>query len=149
MWYQSSAVFFVDALPRQTEKFWIYLGILLPTYLAPEFRWLNPKNQNFEKLKKILGDNVLLYIYVYNKWRSYDIWFLKYKAQQTQFLVILGHFLPFHPSDQLENQNFEKLKKNPHTPRDIIILQMCTFEDPWCSHNKRVCCMPNVPPSGI
>ena len=41
---------------------------------------------------------------------------MKYKAQQTQFLVILGHFLPFHPSDQLENQNFEKLKKKPtHT----------------------------------
>ena len=32
--------FFADALPRQTEKFWICLCILLPTYL-PEFRRLN------------------------------------------------------------------------------------------------------------
>ena len=29
--------FFADALPRQTEKYWICLGILLLTYLAPEF----------------------------------------------------------------------------------------------------------------
>ena len=32
--------FFADTLVRQTEKFWIYLEILLPTYLAPEFRRL-------------------------------------------------------------------------------------------------------------
>ena len=30
---------------------------------------------------------------------------------QTEF-VIWGHFLPFHPTDDPENQNFEKLKKN-------------------------------------
>ena len=32
--------FFANTLPRQTEKFWICLGILLPTHLAPEFRRL-------------------------------------------------------------------------------------------------------------
>ena len=32
--------FFADALPRQTEQFWICLCILLPTYL-PEFPRLN------------------------------------------------------------------------------------------------------------
>ena len=46
--------------------------------------------------------------------------------QQTNFFVILVHFLPFHPHDNLENQNFEKLKK---TPRDIIILHMYTIND--------------------
>ena len=35
---------------------------------------------------------------MYHKWRSYDILFLKYKAQQTEFFVILGHFLLFHPA---------------------------------------------------
>ena len=33
-------LFFADALPRQTEQFWICLCILLPTYL-PEFPRLN------------------------------------------------------------------------------------------------------------
>ena len=51
------------------------------------------------------GDIILLYIHVYHKWRSYDIWFLKYKVQQTEIFDILGHFLPFQPLDQLENQN--------------------------------------------
>ena len=33
-------------------------------------------------------------------------------------LVILGHFLPFYPSKNQKNQNFEKMKK---TPGDIIL----------------------------
>ena len=57
------------------------------------------------------GDIILLYIHVYHKWRSYDIWFLKYKVQQTEIFVILGHFLPFQPLDNLENQNFN-IEKN-------------------------------------
>ena len=32
---------------------------------------------------------------VYNKWQPYDIWFLRYEVQQTEFFVILGHFLLF------------------------------------------------------
>ena len=37
---------------------------------------------------------------------------MRYKAQQTDFFVILGHFLPFYPTNKLKNQNFEKMKKN-------------------------------------
>ena len=58
------------------------------------------------------GDIILLYIHVYYKWRSYDIWFLKYKVRQTEIFNILGHFLLFQPLGNLENQSFEKLKKN-------------------------------------
>ena len=43
------------------------------------------------------------------------------------FFVIWGHFLPFLPTNNLENQNFEKIKKK--TPGDIIILHMCTAND--------------------
>ena len=56
-------------------------------------------------------DIILLYILVYHKWRSYDIWLLKYKVQQTEIFVILDHFLPFQPPDNPENQNF-KIEKN-------------------------------------
>ena len=62
-------------------------------------------------MKKIPGDIILLYIHVYHKWRSYNIWFLKYKMQQTEIFDILGHFLPFQPLDNLENQNFN-IEKN-------------------------------------
>ena len=36
-----------------------------------------------------------------------------------QFFVIMDRFLPFYPTMDPENQNFEKMKK---TPEDIIIL---------------------------
>ena len=73
-------------------------------------------------MKKKCIEIILLYIHMYHKWRSYDTWFLKYKARQTILFVILGYFLLFHSPDDPKNQNFEKLKK---APGDIIILHMC------------------------
>ena len=55
----------------------------------------------------------------------------KYKVQQPEFFVILGHFLPFQVQDKPENQNCEKLKR---IPGDIIILQLCTINDNYISH---------------
>ena len=31
---------------------------------------------------------------MYHKWRSFGAWFLRYKAQQSNFFVIFGHFCP-------------------------------------------------------
>ena len=50
-----------------------------------------------KKMKKMPGDIIILYIHVYHKWISYDIWFWKYKVQQTEIFVILGDFFPFSP----------------------------------------------------
>ena len=87
----------------------------------------DPKNQNFEeKNEKMLhGDIILLYIHVYHKWRSYDIWFLKYKVQQTQIFIILGNNFPFSPLTTWKIKILT-LKK---TPGDIIILHICTTND--------------------
>ena len=72
----------------------------------------DPKNQNFDKkMKKMPWDIILLYIHLYHKWRSYDIWFLKNKVRQIEIFFIMGHFLPFHSPDNLENQKF-KIEKN-------------------------------------
>ena len=72
----------------------------------------DPKNQNFEKKwKKMPGDIIFLYIHVYHKWRSCDIWFLRYNVRETEIFVILGHFLSFQLLDNLENQNFN-IEKN-------------------------------------
>ena len=48
--------------------------------------------------------------------------------QQTDFVVILNHFLPFPTPTKknLKNQNFEKMRK---TSGDIIILQMSIIND--------------------
>ena len=58
---------------------------------------------------------------VYHKWQSHDIWFLRYEVQQTEFFVILGHFLPFYPPTAWK----VKISKNEKKPGDMIILHKC------------------------
>ena len=66
------------------------------------------------------------------------MWFLRLSPDRvhseicsvTEFFVFLDRFLPFYPTVNSENQNFEKMKK---IPQDIIILKMCTIND---SHMK-------------
>ena len=43
-----------------------------------------------------------------------------------RIFVTLGCFFLFYPPKNPENQNFEKMKE---TPRDIILLHMCTIND--------------------
>ena len=57
------------------------------------------------------------------KIQSYEVWLLRYGARQTEFFVILGHFLHFYTTNNSENQNFEKMKK---ASGDVINLHMCT-----------------------
>ena len=66
--------------------------------------------------------------HVYHKWRSFDVCFLKYKAQQTEFFLILDHVLLFYPPKNLKNQSFEKMKKK-QTPEHIIILHLQSTND--------------------
>ena len=61
------------------------------------------------------------FTHVYHKWKIYDVWFLRYGAQQTEFFIILKFFLYWTifcplpsllpPRNSSENQNFEKMKK--------------------------------------
>ena len=64
--------------------------------------------------------------HVYHKWQSHEVWFLRYGPQWAGFFVILHHFLPLYPPNNLENQNFEKTKKKPGC---ILILHICTIND--------------------
>ena len=75
-------IWFLKYKVRQTEIFAI-LGHFLPCQ-SPD----NPKNQNFEKLKKT-GDIIILH--VYHKWQSYDAWF----PRQSMTDRIFCHFGPF------------------------------------------------------
>ena len=86
-------------------SFWsIFCLFTSPPLMIPNIKIL-------KKMKKMAGDIILLYIHVHHKWRLYDIWFLKCKVWQTEIFDILGHFLPFQPLDNLENQNFN-IEKN-------------------------------------
>ena len=75
-------------------------------FLAPLLHW-QPEKPKFWKNE----ESTLRYhhfTYVYHKWKSYDVWFLKYGVQQTEFLFILEHFLPYCP---LTTQKIKILKK--------------------------------------
>ena len=71
-------------------------------------------------MKKLLD---IVILHVYQKSQSYNVQFLRYRVTRTEFFVILGHFLALYPSNNPENQNFEKMKK---APGDVIILHTCT-----------------------
>ena len=71
------------------------LFALLPHPLPLTIPKIKILKKKFKKMKKIPADIILLYAHVYHKWRSDDIWFLKYKVRQTEIFVISGHFLLF------------------------------------------------------
>ena len=93
----------VPEMQSETE-FFVVLDHFLPFY-PPN----NLKIKILKKWKKSSGYIIILYLC--HKWQSYDVWFLRYGAQQTEFLVILDRFLTFYPPKDPENQNFEKAKK--------------------------------------
>ena len=101
----------------QRTEFFVILDHFLLFYLPN-----NPKNQNFEK-KKTPGDIILHMCTINDHHMMYSSWDMKCDGRHTYFFVILDCFLPFYPSNNPKNQNFEKLKK---TPEDIIILHKCT-----------------------
>ena len=82
----------------------------------------NPKNQNFEKLKKLPGDIIILHTYTINdNHMIYSSWDMKHDVQNfLSFWTVFCLFTPYNP----KNQNFEKLRKKPGY---IIILHMCTI----------------------
>ena len=93
----------------------------------------NPKNQNSkiekkqqQQQKKKNTCRYYHFTHLHYKWQSYDVWFLRYRARQTELLSFWTVFCPFYPPKDLENQNFEKMRK---TSEGIIILQMYTIND--------------------
>ena len=82
----------------------------------------NPKNQNFENMKKTQTDAILCMYTINDNHMMYH----SCGAWQAEFFVILAYFLHFYPHNNPKNQNFEIMKK---PPGDIITLHMCTIND--------------------
>ena len=109
------------------------LKMVILDHFLPFYSPKNPKNQNFEKKKKIAGDIIILFMCMYH-----EVWFLRYGVRQTEFFVILGYFLPFYPPNDPENQNFEKMKccwcAVSLSIMDLCMSSLGTLvpEGPWC-----------------
>ena len=114
----------------ETIFFLLILDHFLPFYPSPHSSLITQRIKILRKWKKALETSS--FTQVSHKWQSYDIWFLRYQLQQTDFFVILGHFLPFYPPNSPKNGNIKKMNK---IPGDIIILHKSTK-----IHNHRLCC---------
>ena len=63
------------------------------SHFGPFFAILTLKIKIWKKCKQKTW-RYYPFTHVYHKWRSYEVWFLRYKARQIEFFVMLGHFLP-------------------------------------------------------
>ena len=78
------------------------------------------------------------FTHVYHKWQSYDVWFLRYWAQQTaNFLSFLGHFCTFTPPTTQKIKILKKWKTHIEissfyklVPKIMIICY--TIPEIWC-----------------
>ena len=75
-------------------SFWTVFCPFIPTYQPRKSRfWKNETNTwRYYHFKN-----------VYHEWQSYNVWFLRYGVQRTEFFVILDHFLSFYPQQALTN----------------------------------------------
>ena len=82
-------------------------------------------------MKKIAADIIILHMC--NKNHSHMRYGQepRYGARQTEFFVILDHFLSFYSSNNPENQSFEQIKE---AYRYVIILHMCTKNHDYMMH---------------
>ena len=69
-----------DIRPKRRTKLFVILDYFLPFYPS-EY----PENHSFDKMKKILGDIIILHMCTINK------------AQLSIFFVTLGQFKSFYP----------------------------------------------------
>ena len=111
--------------------FWTIFYPFTPPPPPPPHPITTRKIKILKKWKKLL--RYYHFTKVYHKWQSYDVWFLIYWVQQTDFFVILDHFFPFYPPNKLKNQNFEKMKK---MSGDTIILHRSTISDNYMMYGS-------------
>ena len=91
----------------------------------------NAKNQNFEKMKKLL--DISFYICVPKTTIRFPFWD---RVRQTDFFVLLGHFLPFYPPNNPWNEKQKKDMKISSfyicVPKITII--WCMLPEIWLQH---------------
>ena len=99
----------VPDMQNETDRMFCHFRpvfVLLPPIRPPN----DIKQSKFWKKKKKWKKCMDIYINVYHKWTSYDIWFLKCKVRQTSFCHF-GSFFAFQCPDNPESQNF-KIEKS-------------------------------------
>ena len=98
-------------------SFWIIFCPFTPPY--------GPRKSKFWKYE----NNTWRYYHftnVYHKWQSYNIWFLRYEVQWTEFLSFWTIFRPFSPQQPKKSKLWKTEKKHMELSFYDLILHMCT-----------------------
>ena len=114
-------------IQSKTDKIFCHFGLFFALLPCPHSLMILKIKILKKEWKKFLE---ILLFYTYMWWMkiinedhlTYGSWIIRC---DTEIFVILGHFLPFYPPMDPENQNFGKIKNIPAH----IILQMCTIND--------------------
>ena len=72
------------------------------------------------------------FTHVYHKSRSYDVWFLRYKVQRTEFLSFWAIFCPFTSLPTLPD-----LEISFYTCVPKIMISWCTVPEIWWATDGR------------
>ena len=99
-------------------------------HFLPFYSPNNSKNQTFEKMKKPLGDIIILHRCTINDNHMMYLWFQRYWARQTEFFIILDQFHPFTHLWTQKIKILKKLKKSTGTYYHFT--NMC---HKWQSHD--------------
>ena len=127
-----------------TDRIFCHFGLFFASFNPTN----NPQNQNFKKKKKTI--KITFYTCVpHMKIMMYGFWDME--CDRQNFFRIFSHFgsfLPFYLTNNLKNENFEKMKKT----RDIIILQILNINenhmmyDSWdMDRDRTIFCSPWQP----
>ena len=90
------------------------------------------------KIKKNIKNSWRYYpfTHVYHKWRSFDVWFLRHKAQKTE--IFLPFWDIFYPLTLLTTRKIKLLENWKKMPGDIILHLSATNDDhmygSWAQH---------------
>ena len=119
-------------MERDGQNF-VILDYFLPFYHpTPHPTPNNPKNQNFEKMKK-------KNIWRYGNYMIYDSWDMEHDRQNfLSVWTIFCHFTPLKP------WKIKILKKWKKTPGNIIILHKCTKNHDICYTVLEIQCVTDV-----
>ena len=95
---------------RVRQSFWaIFCPFTPPPLTTQKIKLLKNEKQSWRYYH---------FTHAYHKWKSYDVWFLRYGVWQTEFFLILEHFLHFYPS-------------SPHPPSPPLTAQRIKILKKW------------------
>ena len=109
-----------------TDKFFFSILDRFLLFYPPN----NPKNQNFEELKKVTGGIIILHTCTINDdHMTYGFWDIKRNG--WVFFVILDHFCPFIPLTRQKIKILKSEKNNPEISSGKIMFIYYTVPKIW------------------